>query len=70
MEFYLLTGKSDTTSVAHHIEAVKPDRVVSVGGDGTVKMLAEYMESNRARAIPQLDYSNSKKRGVQKLKTA
>lgn len=35
-----------------------------------VKTLVEYMVSNRVRAIPQLDYSNSKKRGVQKLKTA
>jgi intracellular multiplication protein IcmP len=35
-----------------------------------VKTLAEYMASKKARAIPQLDYTNSKKRGVQKLKTA
>jgi intracellular multiplication protein IcmP len=35
-----------------------------------VKTLSEYMASSKARAIPQLDYSNSKKRGVQKLKTA
>ena len=35
-----------------------------------VKTLSEYMVSNRVRAIPQLDYTNSKKRGVQKLKTA
>jgi intracellular multiplication protein IcmP len=35
-----------------------------------ISTLAEYMASTKARAIPQLDYSNSKKRGVQKLKTA
>lgn len=43
MEFFLLTGKSDEASVAHHIASVKPDRVVSVGGDGTVKMIAELL---------------------------
>ncbi len=43
MEFFLLNGKSDEASVAHHIESVKPDRVVAVGGDGTVKMVAELL---------------------------
>lgn len=46
MEFYLLTGKNDTTSVAHHLETVKPDRVVAVGGDGTVKMVAELLQGS------------------------
>lgn len=32
--------------------------------------LAEYMTSNRARPIPQLDYSGSKTRAIKKLKTA
>jgi YegS/Rv2252/BmrU family lipid kinase len=44
MEFYVLTGQSDSTSVGHHIETLQPDRVVSVGGDGTVKMLAELLK--------------------------
>lgn len=35
-----------------------------------VKSIAEYMASNKARPIPQLDYSNSKKSGIKKLKTA
>ena len=35
-----------------------------------VKSLAEYLASNKARTLPQLDYSNSKKRGVKKLKAA
>ena len=35
-----------------------------------VKSLVEFMASNRIRALPQLDYSHSKKRGVKKLKTA
>lgn len=45
MEFYLLTGKSDNASVAHHIETVKPNRVVAVGGDGTVKLAAEILQN-------------------------
>lgn len=35
-----------------------------------VKSLAEYIESDRARPIPQVDYTGSKKRGVKKLKSA
>lgn len=44
MEFYLLTGQQDAASVQHHIQTVKPDRVVGVGGDGTIKMLAELLQ--------------------------
>jgi YegS/Rv2252/BmrU family lipid kinase len=43
-EFYLLTGKDDKRSVQHYIETIKPDRVVAVGGDGTVKMVAELLK--------------------------
>jgi diacylglycerol kinase (ATP) len=49
MEFFLLTGKEDESSVRNHIERVKPDRVVAVGGDGTVKLVAGIL---RDRAIP------------------
>lgn len=34
------------------------------------KALAEYMGTNKARPVPQLDYSGSKKSGIKKLKTA
>jgi diacylglycerol kinase (ATP) len=44
IEFYVLTGENDCTSIRHHIDSVKPDRVVAVGGDGTVKMLAELLK--------------------------
>ncbi len=43
MDFFLLTGKGDEASVAHHINSVKPNRVVAVGGDGTIKMVAELL---------------------------
>ncbi|HZF63475.1 MAG TPA: diacylglycerol kinase family protein [Chitinophagaceae bacterium] len=41
IEFYLLTGQSDTTSVQLYIERIQPHKVIAVGGDGTVKMVAE-----------------------------
>lgn len=44
MDFYLLTGKSDRTSIEHHINTVSPERVVGVGGDGTIKMIAELLQ--------------------------
>lgn len=34
-----------------------------------VKSVSEYIASTTARALPQIDYSNSKKRGIKKLKT-
>lgn len=44
VEFFLLSGKDDKISIQHHIDSVKPDRVVAVGGDGTVKLLAEILK--------------------------
>jgi intracellular multiplication protein IcmP len=35
-----------------------------------VKSLVEFMTSGKARTLPQMDYSKSKKRGVKKLKAA
>ena len=46
-EFYLLTGNDDKRSVQLFIERIQPDRVVSVGGDGTVKMIAELLQHTR-----------------------
>ncbi len=37
--------------------------------DDAVSSIADYMQETRARPIPQLDYSESKKRGIKKLKT-
>jgi len=44
IEFYLLTGKDDKVSIQHHIERILPDRVVAVGGDGTVRMIADMLK--------------------------
>ena len=43
IEFYLLTGENDSTSINHHIETLQPQKVVAVGGDGSVKMVAEII---------------------------
>jgi diacylglycerol kinase (ATP) len=52
IEFYLLNGKSDIISIQHHIDTVNPDKVIAVGGDGTVKMLAEILKgTNRIMGI-------------------
>jgi diacylglycerol kinase family enzyme len=44
LEFYVLTGKEDKRSIQYHMETIHPDRVVAVGGDGTVKLLAELLK--------------------------
>lgn len=44
IEFYVLTGTSDKISIKKYIDTIKPDRVVAVGGDGTVKLLAEMLK--------------------------
>jgi len=54
MEFFLLTGENDETSVQHYIDTINPDRVVGVGGDGTIKMLAQllYHQAKPLGVIP------------------
>jgi YegS/Rv2252/BmrU family lipid kinase len=44
MDFYLLTGKGDKPSLQHYLDVIKPDRVIAVGGDGTVKMVATLVK--------------------------
>lgn len=43
-EFYILTGKDDLISIQHHIERLQPSKVIAVGGDGTVKMVAGLLK--------------------------
>ncbi|NTS41583.1 diacylglycerol kinase family lipid kinase [Flavisolibacter sp. BT320] len=51
-DVYLQTGQQDEVSVQHHIERMQPDIVAAVGGDGTVKMVAELIrDSHRKLAI-------------------
>jgi diacylglycerol kinase (ATP) len=42
-EFYILTGTDDNASVEHWIEKIKPSRVVAVGGDGTISLVARQL---------------------------
>ncbi len=41
VNFFLLNDKNDAKELENCIEQVKPDKVVAVGGDGTVSMVAK-----------------------------
>ena len=43
IELFVLTGKDDKTSIDHYIKTLKPNKIVAVGGDGTVKSLGELL---------------------------
>lgn len=43
IEFYELYGGNDKQSISHWVRDWKPDRVVAVGGDGTLKLVAEAL---------------------------
>lgn len=43
VEFFLMDGKNDAASLSHWINTWKPDRVIAVGGDGTVSLVAEQL---------------------------
>lgn len=42
-EIYVLDGENDTESIKHWIEKIKPAKVVAVGGDGTVSLVARQV---------------------------
>ena len=51
-EVFLLTGEDDETALEKHIAQHRPDRLVAVGGDGTVKLVAEQaLASNLPIAV-------------------
>lgn len=43
IEFYVLSGKDDTGSLDYWIEKLQVTRVVAVGGDGTVGLIAKQL---------------------------
>lgn len=43
INFFILDGKDDEMSVKFWLEKIKPDRVVAVGGDGTVSLVAKQL---------------------------
>ncbi|MGI8580772.1 MAG: diacylglycerol/lipid kinase family protein [Chitinophagaceae bacterium] len=52
IEFFLLDGKDDASSLKFWIEKLQPERVIAVGGDGTVSLVAEQLlKTNIAMGI-------------------
>lgn len=45
IEIFLLSGKNDADSLKYWIHKIKPDKVVAVGGDGTVSLVAQQLLS-------------------------
>lgn len=43
IEFFVLTGKGDAASINHWIKKLSPEKVVAVGGDGTISLVAEQL---------------------------
>lgn len=43
IEFFILTGKNDADTIQFWIQKKIPDRVVAVGGDGTVSLVARQL---------------------------
>ena len=41
--FYTTSGIDDVIQIKNHYEVYKPERIIIVGGDGTIKMVAEAM---------------------------
>lgn len=42
-EMYHTNGNNDKVSIRHYVQTLHPDRVIAVGGDGTLKMVAEVL---------------------------
>ncbi|MDD5150062.1 MAG: diacylglycerol kinase family protein [Flavobacterium sp.] len=42
---YITSGKNDIQKVKQLYEKYKPERIIIIGGDGTIKMVAEAMEN-------------------------
>lgn len=43
VEFFLMDGKNDAASLAHWVNTWEPHRVIAVGGDGTVSLVARQL---------------------------
>jgi len=43
IEFYMLSGKDDGSSIKHWIKKLSPERVVAVGGDGTISLVSQQL---------------------------
>ena len=45
IDFFLLRGEGDAVSIRHWISKLAPEKVVAVGGDGTISLVAEQLMS-------------------------
>ena len=43
IDFFILTGTDDATSIRDRIQKTKPKKVVAVGGDGTISLVAKQL---------------------------
>jgi YegS/Rv2252/BmrU family lipid kinase len=43
LHYYLLKGKNDAQELQREIKQISPDRVIAVGGDGTVNLVAKQL---------------------------
>ncbi len=43
IDFFILTGKGDAASIRHWIKKLSPQKVVAVGGDGTISLVAKQL---------------------------
>lgn len=41
LEIYQTTGKKDAEEIRLRVEKYSPERIISAGGDGTIKLIAE-----------------------------
>lgn len=44
LRFYQLSGQDDSGHLQHYIQTLRPAKVVAVGGDGTIKLVAELVK--------------------------
>ncbi len=46
IEFFVLTGKDDAASIQYWLKKLSPQRVVAVGGDGTISLVAQQLSGS------------------------
>ena len=43
VDFFILQGEGDAVSIRHWVKKLSPGKVVAVGGDGTISLVAEQL---------------------------
>lgn len=49
IDFFVQTGKDDRPALQRQMDLLQPEIAVAVGGDGTVKMVAEMLKETEVR---------------------